>query len=191
MPWLHLSPSPHPLQVSAMNMLQAMMSKGTSDGRAMFWGDMFNIWHSGARTNYQQINGGYPGPTYTPAAAVELDKAIIHIPWCSGYDDSPIVNCSAPNPGRDCPLQCDNPKCAMENENGFYEHVGIDWIAGTGQKPSNIQTWARLQHGHKRALGTMATQWHDVDPDTSGLPSVGEYGWNQAQVHKTTGCADA
>ena len=67
------------------------MAKGAVNGRAMFWGDMFNIWHSGARTNYQQINGGDPGPTDTLAAAVKLDKAIIHIPWWySGYDDSPI-----------------------------------------------------------------------------------------------------
>jgi hypothetical protein len=76
----------------AINLLQSMMTKRNPASRAMFWADMTNKWHNGARPSYQQSNGGIAGSTYTPAAAAQWDKQIIHVPWWySAYDDSPIV----------------------------------------------------------------------------------------------------
>lgn len=40
-------------------------------------------------------------------------------------------------------------------------HLLCRSFPSAGQKETNIRTWARLQHGQQRALGTLATQWHE------------------------------
>ena len=96
--------------------------------------DALNPWHNGGRPDYQQTNGGIAGPTYTASTAALWDEQIIHIPWWyGGYEDSPVVNCSAPNIAKGCPIQCDNVKCAMDNTVRCLHHPHILLLFSTVQ----------------------------------------------------------
>ena len=142
------------------------------------------------------MSGGIAGSTWRAAAM--LDKAIIHVPWWySGYADSPVVNCSEANVGKNCidpPLACGNVKCAMDHESSFYDGLDRDWLAAGGTTEANLETWGRLQQHDAHALGVMTTQWRSsttVGPDISGIPFAGEGGWNRAQTQATSQCAAA
>ena len=79
----------------------------------------------------------------------------------------------------------------MDNNAAFYKSIDRDYMAagGTGRKGGdNLREWGRLQAGDPRALGLMTTQWSSGNPDTSGIPYAGEFGWNQRHRQRTSGC---
>lgn len=150
---------------------------------------MITPFHNGGRPPYQQYSGGVAGATWH--AAAKLDKQIITVPWWySGYDTAPEVNCSEPNLGKDCTdpgCACGNARCAMDNQPGYWDNLGLDWLAAGGTKSDNLKTWGKLQKGHKHALGVMTTNWEKI-PNQAGIPFAGEYGWNQDHTQRTKGC---
>ena len=175
----------------AMNKLAGLVRERDPLARSLFWADMINPWHNAARPHYQQANGGIAGAT--SHAAPLLDKSIIHVPWWyGGYETSPTVPCFTANTAKDCtdpPVQCDNVKCAMDNDPALYDSLGADWLAAGGTTAENLGDWGSLQHGHTHALGMMTTQWHHPDPITTGIPFAGEFGWNQKHTQQNADCA--
>ena len=175
---------------STMNRLQGIMKKVDPDARALFWADMLCPFHNGGRPHYQQASGGVEGATWH--AASMLDKSIIAVPWWySGYDTSPVVNCSTPNLGKGCtdpPVNCDNTRCAMDNQPGYWGGYGIDWLGAGGTTQENLAAWGKIQYGHPNAQGVMTTQW-ESPPTTAGIPWAGASGWNQRGTQRHTGCA--
>ena len=179
---------------------------------------MLNPWHNGARPQYEQYSGGRAGSMWRASLMLNKDVIHVPWNYDSHPYNGPVVNCSAPNIDKGCtdpPVQCDNDRCFYDNTPLFYDSLGAgglnissssssssgggwgggmvsqgaDWMAAGGVSPDNLRAWSQVQHGRSNALGVMTTQWNSRNPDTSGIPQAGQYGWNRAQAQRTSKCA--